>query len=179
MSRPGWAIESNVESGAHGTAEFALTTDTSQCLHFYEQGNCILGSKKSLELVSGIDDSENETEEDEVAIGIWADNGDIHIKAVNGDLILEGNDVIINTNKDDGQISLTPKKTLYAKAPDIKFEATNASLFGKQKADVTGGSVVIHAQATDVEIISADQITMSENVLSFIDAAEKLTLFQA
>lgn len=175
MSRPGFAIESNAESAAHGTTEFALTTDSHQCLHFYEQGNCILGSNKSMEIVSGEDD---DIKEDDVCIGIWAENGDIHIKAVNGKLILEGNDVVVNTNDSEGQISLTANKTLYEKAPDIKLEGTNTQMFGKQTADVTGGSTNIHSQATDVELTSGDQLELG-NVLSFIDAAQKLTLFQA
>ena len=175
MSRPGFTIESNAESAAHGTMEFGITTDEAQGLHFYKEGNCILASNKSMEIVSGDDD---DVKEDDVAIGIWAENGDIHIKAVKGDLILEGNDVIINTNDGEGQISLTANKTLYEKAPDIKLEGTNTQIFGKQTADVTGGSTNVHSQATDVELTSGDQLELG-NILSFIDSAQKAALFLA
>ena len=38
MSRPGFEIASNFMTEGHGKAEFCVTTDTSQGLHFYEQG---------------------------------------------------------------------------------------------------------------------------------------------
>ena len=109
MSRPGFEIASNVETVAHGLAEFQLNTDLHQGVHFYRQGNCKVTSNKSFELYSGHD-----AKKKDVGILIQSKNGDVYIKAEYGNLILEGNDVIINTNDGDGQISLTANK-LYIK----------------------------------------------------------------
>ena len=46
-------ISSGTDTLAHGRSELCLTTETSQGIHFYEQGNCKLGSRNSIELRTG------------------------------------------------------------------------------------------------------------------------------
>ena len=47
---PGFSMSGGVNTLGHGRAELMLTTDTAQCIHFYEQGNCKIGSRNSIEL---------------------------------------------------------------------------------------------------------------------------------
>ena len=96
----------------HGKSEFCLTTDKGQGLHFYQQGNCKLGANKSIEIRSGIDSKENE-----FAIVISANNGDIKIEAVGGDLILEGKNVQVRATAPDGEVSFYIQTKLLVLSP--------------------------------------------------------------
>ena len=53
MSRPGFEIASGHKTNGHGVAEYCMTTDTAQGIHFYEDGQCKMSSKKSIEIYSG------------------------------------------------------------------------------------------------------------------------------
>ena len=147
MSRPGFVMQSNVDTEAHGLAEFQLTTDLQQGVHWYRQGNCKVSSNKSFELYSGHD-----AKKKDIGIMIESRNGDVYIKAENGNLILEGNDVIINTNNADGQISLTANKTIYQNSPTIKIEGDTTSLLGILDLQCIGGHASIYSHMSDVEL---------------------------
>ena len=147
MSRPGFEIASNIETEAHGLAEFQLNTDLHQGIHFYRQGNCKVTSNKSFELYSGHD-----AKKKDVGILIESKNGDVYIKADHGNLILEGNDVIINTNNADGQISLTANKTIFQSSPTIKIEGDTTSLIGILDLQCIGGHTSIYSHMSDVEL---------------------------
>ena len=170
MSRPGFEIASNVETVAHGLAEFQLNTDLHQGVHFYRQGNCKVTSNKSFELYSGHD-----AKKKDVGILIAAKNGDVYIKADRGNLILEGNDVIINTNNADGQISLTANKTIYQNSPTIKIEGDTTSLLGILDLQCIGGHTSIYSHMSDVEISDGTELELGPGtVLQFIDKVKKM-----
>lgn len=170
MSRPGFEIASNVETVAHGLAEFQLNTDLHQGVHFYRQGNCKVTSNKSFELYSGHD-----AKKKDIGILIAAKNGDVYIKADHGNLILEGNDVIINTNNADGQISLTANKTLYQNSPTIKIEGDTTSLIGILDLQCIGGHTSIYSHMSDVELSDGSELEIGPGtVLQFIDKVKKM-----
>ena len=50
---PGFEITSGGDTTAHGVAEYCMTTDTIQGLHFYKQGNMKMRSNKSMEFYTG------------------------------------------------------------------------------------------------------------------------------
>ncbi len=170
MSRPGFEIASNVETEAHGLAEFQLNTDLHQGIHFYRQGNCKVTSNKSFELYSGHD-----AKKKDVGILIESKNGDVYIKADHGNLILEGNDVIINTNNADGQISLTANKTIYQNSPTIKIEGDTTSLIGILDLQCIGGHTSIYSHMSDVELSDGSELEIGPGtVLGFIDKVKKM-----
>ena len=170
MSRPGFVMQSNVDTEAHGLAEFQLTTDLQQGDHWYRQGNCKVSSNKSFELYSGHD-----AKKKDIGIMIESRNGDVYIKAENGNLILEGNDVIINTNDGEGQISLTANKTIYQNSPTIKIEGDTTSLLGILDLQCIGGHTSIYSHMSDVEISDGSELEIGPGtVLSFIDKVKKM-----
>ena len=170
MSRPGFEIASNVETEAHGLAEFQLNTDLQQGIHFYRQGNCKVSSNKSFELYSGHD-----AKKKDVGIMIEAKNGDVYIKAESGNLVLEGNDVIINTNDSEGQISLTAKKTIFQKSPTIKIEGETTTMLGTLDLQCIGGHTSIYSHMSDVEISDGTELEIGPGtVLGFIDKIKKM-----
>ena len=170
MSRPGFEIASNVETAAHGLAEFQLNTDVQQGIHFYRQGNCKVSSNKSFELYSGHD-----AKKKDVGIMIESRNGDVYIKAENGNLVLEGNDVIINTNDSEGQISLTAKKTIFQKSPTIKIEGETTTMIGTLDLQCIGGHTSIYSHMSDVEISDGTELEIGPGtVMGFIDKIKKM-----
>ena len=170
MSRPGFVMQSNVDTEAHGLAEFQLTTDLQQGVHWYRQGNCKVSSNKSFELYSGHD-----AKKKDIGIMIESRNGDVYIKAENGNLILEGNDVIINTNDGEGQISLTANKTIYQNSPTIKIEGDTTSLLGILDLQCIGGHTSIYSHMSDVEISDGTELEIGPGtVLGFIDKVKKM-----
>ena len=170
MSRPGFEIASNIETEAHGLAEFQLNTDLHQGIHFYRQGNCKVTSNKSFELYSGHD-----AKKKDVGILIESKKGDVYIKADHANLILEGNDVIINTNNADGQISLTANKTIFQSSPTIKIEGDTTSLIGILDLQCIGGHTSIYSHMSDVELSDGSELEIGPGtVLGFIDKVKKM-----
>ena len=170
MSRPGFEIASNVETEAHGLAEFQLNTDLQQGIHFYRQGNAKVTSNRSFEIYSGED-----AKKKHCAIIFDAKNGNIYLKAENGNLILEGNEVIINTNHADGQISLNAKKTIYQNAPTIKVEGVTTTVIGTLDLQCIGGHTSIYSHMSDVEISDGSELEIGPGtVLQFIDKVKKM-----
>tara|TARA_Y100001963_G_scaffold147131_1_gene223041 strand:+ start:2642 stop:3247 length:606 start_codon:yes stop_codon:yes gene_type:complete len=170
MSRPGFVMQSNVDTEAHGLAEFQLTTDLQQGVHWYRQGNCKVSSNNSFELYSGHD-----AKKKDIGIMIESRNGDVYIKAENGNLVLEGNDVIINTNDSEGQISLTAKKTIFQKSPTIKIEGETTTILGTLDLQCIGGHTSIYSHMSDVEISDGTELEIGPGtVVGFIDKVKKM-----
>ena len=170
MSRPGFEIASNFDSQSHGVSEFSLTTDEQQGIDFFKQGNCKILSNKSLELLSGYDQKSTH-----LGIGIHAQNGHIYIRALSGNLYLEGNDVIINTNDGEGQISLNATKTILQKAPTIKISGSTTTILGTLDLQCIGGHASIYSHMSDVEISDGSELEIGPGtVLQFIDKVQKM-----
>lgn len=172
QSFPGFEMVSNNETVGHGSGEFCLTTDTAQGAHWYKQGNAKVNSNKSFELYSG----KNASDKD-LAIGIHAHNGNIHIRAINGDLIFEGKNIKINATGSDGAITMTAPKNVFTKAPEIRSEATKIGQFASLDYSVIGGFFDAHSEAGpgnvsggDDEILNPDFVSQ---IVNFIDRVKK------
>ena len=102
---PGFEITSGGDTTAHGVAEYCMTTDSIQGLHFYKQGNMKMRSNKSMEFYTG--DSEDVTD-GSLSFKIHTDGGNIMIEAVDGDITLRGRNITLEAKdgKDKGQIKL-------------------------------------------------------------------------
>jgi len=173
MSRPGFEIVSNASTEVHGKSEFCLTTDKGQGLHFYQQGNCKLGANKSIEIRSGIDSKENE-----FAIVISANNGDIKIEAVGGDLILEGNNVQIRANASDGEVSLHSNKVISTQSPELQVESTKLRTRSTSDTLIAGGTVSLYSETGSVTTGSGQDAIVAtsfwETIINVADQARSL-----
>ena len=81
---PTFEITGGGPTAKHQPAEFALTTEEEQILHFYKGGVGKLASNKSFEIYSGHDADVNNGEvtgEGAIAIKLECKNGRIHIEA--------------------------------------------------------------------------------------------------
>ena len=155
MARPGFEIVSNHLSELYGVSEYVLTTDESQGMGFYKNGTGKLSSNKSFEIISG--ESTHTKDDNSVAIGLYAKNGNVHIKADNGDIILEGKNIKMwahgEENDDRGIFHIEANKEFTLDTPTIKLNAADAlQMFGKSNVTMLGGNVSIFSANDDVEI---------------------------
>ena len=181
MARPGFEIVSNHLSELYGVSEYVLTTDESQGMGFYKNGTGKLSSNKSFEIISG--ESTHTKDDNSVAVGVYAKNGNVHIKADNGDIILEGKNIKMwahgEENDDRGIFQIEANKEFKLDTPTIKLTAADAlQMFGKSNVTMLGGNVSIFARESDVEISDGTNLTLGpDSVPEFIDRIEAFAAY--
>ena len=172
MRRPGFNIESNCMTEAHGIAEFILATDANQGVQFYEKGNSKVIANKSIEIVAGGD----QEDEKSFTIVLDAKSGNIQIKAKDGDLILEGGNVKIIATDADGDVFINSKKTVSMDSPEIGIKGTKVDVSATSDCHIQGGTCEIYSQTGDVMLASGqDPIlgpTLLDTIINFADRAE-------
>ena len=154
---PTFEITGGGPTAKHQPAEFALTTEEEQILHFYKGGVGKLASNKSFEIYSGHDADVNNGEvtgEGAIAIKLECKNGRIHIEAKSSDIEINGRN-----------ISLVAKENIYLNAgKNIKTNsgADTEMIAGADfTADATkelflngGGAVGIHCESEHIHTSS-------------------------
>ena len=176
MARPGFEIVSNHLSELYGVSEYVLNTDEAQGMGFYKNGTGKMHSNKSFEIISG--ESTHTKDDNSVAVGVYAKNGNVHIKADNGDIILEGKNIKMwahgEENDDRGIFQIEANKEFKLDTPTIKLNAADAlQMFGKSNVTMLGGNVSIFARESDVEISNGTNLTLGpDSVPEFIDRIE-------
>tara|TARA_B100001250_G_scaffold377725_1_gene367022 strand:+ start:236 stop:961 length:726 start_codon:yes stop_codon:yes gene_type:complete len=181
MARPGFEIVSNHLSELYGVSEYVLNTDEAQGMGFYKNGTGKMHSNKSFEIISG--ESTHTKDDNSVAVGVYAKNGNVHIKADNGDIILEGKNIKMwahgEENDDRGIFQIEANKEFKLDTPTIKLTAADAlQMFGKSNVTMLGGNVSIFARESDVEISDGTNLTLGpDSVPEFIDRIEAFAAY--
>ena len=181
MARPGFEIVSNHLSELYGVSEYVLNTDEAQGMGFYKNGTGKMHSNKSFEIISG--ESTHTKDDNSVAVGVYAKNGNVHIKADNGDIILEGKNIKMwahgEENDDRGIFQIEANKEFKLDTPTIKLNAADAlQMFGKSNVTMLGGNVSIFARESDVEISNGTDLTLGpDSVPEFIDRIEAFAAY--
>lgn len=174
MRRPGFNIESNYQTKGHGTAEFALTTDTNQGMHFYQSGNSKYYANKSIELYSG----KNASDEDVMTIVLDARNGNIKITAANGDLILQGANVKIEALDADGDVSIKSQKTVTVTGPEFNVDSTKTNVSSTSDMLLNAGSLSFYSETGSVMSASGQEPIIApsllQSIINFADKAKTL-----
>lgn len=142
MKRPGFNIESNYVTQAHGVAELSITTDQNQGIQFYRKGNAKMIANKSIEMVAGKD----QEDEKSFAITLDAKSGNILISAPDGDLILKGGNVKILATDADGDVYINSKKTLTMKSPEVNTKGTKVTMTATSDMHLDGGTMELYTQ---------------------------------
>ena len=152
---PGFEITSGGDTTAHGVAEYCMTTDTIQGLHFYKQGNMKMRSNKSMEFYTG--ESEDVTD-GSLAFRIHADGGNIVIEAADGDITLRGRNITLQAGdaKDKGQIKLmSTGQTVVDSGEKLELEGSGVDIRTELDVSVFGGSAVdLHCRSAPVSTSS-------------------------
>jgi len=172
MSRPGFEIISGHKVPGHDIGEFCMTTDTAQGIHFYEDGQCKIGSKKSIEIYSG-----DKAGEDDFAIVIQTSHGDIKITAKQNDVLIQGNRIMIHASE---LLQLRSAGKIDIAAPSIDLFGDDLNVIAIDTLRLLGGSSELYAD-NSLEISEGVDLLLNTDIVTRLtnlaDDIKKLLLF--
>ena len=172
MSRPGFEIASGHKTNGHGVAEYCMTTDTAQGIHFYNDGQCKFVSHKSLEIRSG-----KKSGEDDFAIVIQTSHGDIKITAKQNDVVIQGNRIMIHASE---LLQLRSATKIDIGAHSVDITGDDISLIGIDTLRLLGGSTELFAD-NSLDISEGVDILLNTDIVSRLtnlaDDIKKLLIF--
>ena len=151
--KPGIRIESGTSCKAQGKVDYSVSTDNNQGIVFYQNGNLMIRNKATSMELCGEKLTDNKTP----AKTIDAANGDIHIRAKNGTIILEAANIrLVGVDGKGGEITLQASKQVNMDAPIVGGQGTNITLAGSQSSSIAGGA--------SAELTASGQVTTSSGV---------------
>ena len=157
-------------SEAHGVSEYIVATDTGQSIQFYKQGNGKIVARKSLELVAG-DKATNK----DVSISIRAEDGHIVIEALEGDLTLRGNNVILEATDAEGAIVSKSPKVFHVKSPEIELQGTKITASSTMDTLIAAGELSLYSESGPIKQGDGTQpiigSSVFETVFNVVDKA--------
>ena len=141
---PTFEVTGGGPTSLHDDAEYALTTDGKQMLHFYKGGIGKLSSQRSIEIRSG------------------------HLADVdNGEVTGEGADAIVLSCK-NGRIHIE------AKASDIELNGRNISLVATNNIYLNAGKNIKTFSGADTEMVAGADFTADATKEIFINGGEQV-----
>ena len=172
MTRPGFEIVSGHKVPGHDLGEFCMTTDTAQGIHFYQDGQCKISSKKSIEIYSG-----DKSGDDDFSIVIQTSHGDIKMTAKKNDIVIQGNRIMIHA---DELLQLRSEGKIDMAAPSIDIFGNDVNVIAIDTLRLLGGSTELFAD-NSLEISEGVDILLNTDVVSRLtnlaDDIKKLLLF--
>ena len=172
MTRPGFEIVSGHKVPGHDLGEFCMTTDTAQGIHFYQDGQCKISSKKSIELYSG-----DRSGEEDFSIVIQSSHGDIKITAKQNDVVIQGNRIMIHASE---LLQLRSAGKIDIAAPSIDLFGDDLNVIAIDTLRLLGGSTELFAD-NSLEISEGVDLLLNTDIVSRLtnlaDDIKKLLLF--
>ena len=172
MSRPGFEIVSGHKVPGHDIGEFCMTTDTAQGIHFYKDGQCKIGSKKSIEIYSG-----DNSGDDDFSIVLETSNGDLKITAKKNDVVIQGNRIMIHASE---LLQLRAATKIDIAAPSIDIFGDDLNVIAIDTLRLLGGSTELFAD-NSLEISEGVDLLLNTDIVSRLtnlaDDIKKLLLF--
>lgn len=132
----GFRVESGTDSAKNGKIDIAVTTDKGQGIIVYENGNSDFVVKGTSKEVLGYSINDDKSP----AKVIDALNGDIHLRAKNGTIILEAANIrIVGVDGIGGEITIQGSKIVSIEGPTITAQASgDATIAAAKEAHLTG-----------------------------------------
>ena len=172
MSRPGFEIVSGHKVPGHDLGEFCMTTDTAQGIHFYQDGQCKISSKKSIEIYSG-----DKSGDEDFSIVIQTSHGDVKITAKKNDVLIEGNRIMIHASE---LLQLRSAGKIDIAAPSIDLFGDDLNVIAIDTLRLLGGSTELFAD-NSLEISEGVDLLLNTDIVSRLtnlaDDIKKLLLF--
>jgi hypothetical protein len=134
--KPGFVIKSGTKDPAGKTTDFAIFTDNAQGFQYTTDGNKLDHCNKTSEEVVG-----TECKAKEPAKVIRAENGDIIIEALAGDIVFRGMNIRIEAKDGVGEVTINSPKQISLKAPIINQKGGNINTVASNSASVAGQAV--------------------------------------
>ena len=134
-----------------------MTTDTAQGIHFYQDGQCKMSSKKSIECVSG-----NKSGEDDFAIVIQTSHGDVKITAKQNDVVIQGNRIMIHASE---LLQLRSATKIDIGAPSVDITGDDINAIGIDTLRLLGGSTELFAD-NSLDISEGVDLLLNTDIVS-------------
>lgn len=158
-----YSIDSGVKSANEdlGRTYYRLNCGNGDGFGFYENGEFIVHANKvSIERVGAGNQEKqvNDVKTFSPSKIILAEKGDIFLQALGGDVILQGNNILMNANgseQEEGHIILTATNHIVSEGKDVSIIATqnarvaaynNVTVGGKVTTNINGGFVSMAEQ---------------------------------
>jgi hypothetical protein len=134
----GFRVESGTSTPELGKIDYCIATDNNQGLIFCQNGDLLTRNKASSHELCGT----HLTDDTTPAKTIDAANGDIHIRAKNGTIILEAANIrLVGVDGKGGEITIQASKICNIDAPTVSGQGTNISFAGASKTQIAGTSL--------------------------------------
>ena len=166
-----YRFECGTKSFANGDVEICLSTPTQQGINMYKNGNCDFCINGTLKEVSGFNVKSGH------ARIIEAVNGDIHILAGKGSIILEARNIRLKgVDGVEGEITLQASKNCTINAPTVSAQGTNVTIAGSQSASIVGSTAEVTGSA-QITISSGTESDNSSVLGQILTAIKKFKAF--
>ena len=152
--------------------DWSVTTDNHQGIAFLKDGRHVQRCKTTSQELCGYGLKDPQSP----AKTIEAENGNIHLKALNGEIILEAANIrIIGLGGNGGEVTIQAGKIIQQNAPTYGVNATNATIAASGTFLGTGTAVSIYGgascEATDGP--SLDSSSLMGKILHIVDQIKK------
>lgn len=153
---------------------FSLLTDKIQGIKFKKNGDAEFTTPGTSKEVVGCVGGYADNVPSKI---IRAENGDIVLDAINGNIVLKGKNIKIDA-KDalGGQITLDSSRAVSVSASLINAQGDKITIAGANSASVVGGSTEVHAQISN-ESTTATDVLKSGFLGQILTAIEKFSEF--
>ena len=135
--KPGFVIKSGIKDAAKNTVDFSIITDNGQGFEYR-----VDGVKLDHCNAQSYEECGRDVKTGTPAKIIRAKRGDIVIEALDGDIILRGNNIRIQAKDGNGEVTINSVKQIALNSPIVNTKASNLNM-------VASNSASIAAQATD------------------------------
>ena len=148
----GFEFKSGVDGGDGRTIDWQVITDNLQGIRF-----CTDGSHFQLCYGTSYELCGQDVGKDEPAKIIRAKNGDIHIDAMAGDIVLKGMNIRIQASDPSGECTITAGKQIATKSAVTSVSATKVNINGTQDVGMTGSTVNSHGKLQNTQSQATDE----------------------
>ena len=164
--KPGFVIKSGIKDAAKNKVDFSIITDHGQGFEYR-----VDGVKLDHCNAQSYEECGRDVKTGTPAKIIRAKRGDIVIEALDGDIILRGNNIRIQAKDGNGEVTINSVKQIAMNSPIVNTKATNSNLVASNSASVAAQAVdtvgnLQNSQAASVDIVQGSFLSKLMGILT-------------